>query len=86
MGREIFCKKFKYCLQRDAASEKKIKSCISHSLEQFKSSTRNTDRTETHLVHALTNSSYNASKLGVRDLGLSGHELIFCKKTKISQS
>lgn len=45
------------------------------------------DRIATRIVHALTNSSHKVSESQVIDLGLSGHDLIFCaRKTQKPKS
>ena len=47
-------------------TKKSLKFCFSNSLEQIiKSSTRNTDKTETFIDHVLTNSSERASQSNV---------------------
>ena len=47
-------------------TKKSLKFCFSNSLEQIiKSSTRNTDKTETFIDHVLTNSSERVSQSNV---------------------
>ena len=55
--------------------------CFTHSLEQIITRpTRVTDQTATIIDHILTNSPDKVSQSGVLDLGLSDHDLIYCKR------
>ena len=55
--------------------------CFAHSIEQIITRpTRVTDQTATLIEHILTNSLDKISQLGVIDLGLSDHDLIYCTR------
>ena len=62
--------------------------CFTHSLEQIMTRpTRVTDQTAALIDHIITNSSDKVSQSGVKHLGLSDHDLIYCtRKTSLPKS
>ena len=90
MEKEIFRQKPANTINKEIPNLTRsyLEFCFTHSLEQIMTRpTRVTDQTAALIDHIITNSSDKVSQSGVKDLGLSDHDLIYCtRKTSLPKS
>ena len=88
--KEIFTNKSANTVNKEIAhlTRAYLEFCFTHSLEQIMTRpTRVTDQTASLIHRILKNSPDKVSQSGVIDLGLSGHDLIYCtRKTSLLKS